>query len=81
MRSADFDSKWAATFRAKEEKKAAEKKAEADYAERLKCPEFRHQVYLERITKERAAQAENVAFHAQESEKKRRRIRDGLEQA
>ena len=79
MRRAESDSKQAATFRSKEEKKAAEKKAEADCAERLKCPEFRHQVYLERITKKRAAQAENVAFHAQESEKKRRRVRDGLE--
>ena len=80
MGYADFDSKQAATFRAKEEKKAAEKKAEADYAERLKCPEFREKVDLERIAKERVEQAKNVAFHAQESEKKRRRIRDGLEQ-
>ncbi len=81
MHNADLDSRWSARFQVEEEKKAAERKAKADYAECMKCPDFREKVYLERIANEKAAQAENVAFHASEPEKKRRRIRDGKEEA
>ena len=81
MHNADLDSRWSARFQVEEEKKAAERKAKADYAERMKCPRFREKVDLERIAKEKVEQAKNVAFHASESERKRRRIRDGKEEA
>ena len=70
FRRAELDSKKAVAIWAMEDKR----KAEADYAERLKCPKFREEVDLERIAKEKENQAANVAYHAEEKEKKRRRI-------
>ena len=72
MRCAEAESRRSVEIWAMEDKR----KAEADYAERLKCPAFREKVDLERIAKEKKAQAVNVAFHAEE--KKKRRLREGL---
>ena len=66
---------------AEQEKRAAERKAKAEYAELMKCPAFREKVDLTRIAEEKKLQAANVAFHNSEPEKKRRRIRDGKEEA
>ena len=46
------------------------KKAEAEYAELMKCPAFREKVHLARIAEEKRLQAKNVAYHAAEKEKK-----------
>ncbi len=47
------------------------KKAEADYAELMKCPAFREKVHLAKIAEEKKLQAKNVAYHAAEKEKKK----------
>ncbi len=67
FRRAELESRRAAEFRVVE----AKKKAEADYAERLKCPKFREEVNLARIEEEKRLQARNVAFHAAAKEKKK----------
>ncbi len=67
FRRAELESRRAAEFRVVE----AKKKAEADYAERLKCPKFREEVNLARIEEEKRLQAKNVAYHAVEKEKKK----------
>jgi hypothetical protein len=88
MRDADRDSRWAAMCQVEQEKeaveqekRAVERKARAEYAELMKCPAFREKVQLARIAEEKKLQAANVAFHNSEPEKKRRRIRDGKEEA
>ncbi len=48
-----------------------QRKAEAVYAERLKCPKFREEVDLARIEEQKKAQARNVAFHAARKEEKK----------
>ncbi len=69
MGRADGQGRRMAMFDAKEEKR----QAELAYTERLKCPEFKAQVDRERVEKEKALQAANVAFHAGEQERKRKR--------
>ncbi len=88
MHDADLDSWWSARYQVEQEKeaieqekRAAERKARAEYAELMKCPAFREKVDLARIAEEKKLQAANVAFHNSEPEKKRRRIRDGKEEA
>ncbi len=71
FRLADLDSRKAPEVWAMQD----QRKAAAEYAERLKCPKFREEMDLERIAKEKENQAANVAFHAAEKEKKRRHER------
>ena len=69
MSRADAQTRREAAFQVKEEKR----KAELAYIERLKCPEFKAQVDRERVEKEKALQAANVLFHAEERDRKRKR--------
>ena len=69
MSRADAQGRRMAAFDVKEEKR----QAELACIERLKCPEFKAQVDRERVEKEKALQAANVLFHAEEREKKRRK--------
>ena len=69
MSRADGQGRRMAMFDAKEEKR----QAELAYIERLECPEFKAQVDRERVEKEKALQAANVAFHAGERDRKRKR--------
>ena len=56
-------------FDAKDEKR----QADLAYIERLKCPVFKAKVDKERVDKEKELQAANVAFHAAERDRKRKR--------
>ncbi len=69
MRRADGQGWRMAMFDAKEEKR----QVELAYIERLKCPVFKAQVDKERVDKEKELQAANVAFHAAERDRKRKR--------
>ena len=72
MRRADGQGRRMALFDAKE----AKRQAELAYLERLKCPVFKAQVDKERVDKEKALQAANVAFHAAERDRKRKRTEE-----
>ena len=69
MRRADGQGWRMAMFDAKEEKR----QAELAYIERLKRPVFKAKVDKERVDKEKELQAANVAFHAAERDRKRKR--------
>ena len=70
MSRADTQARKLAEFQVQEGKR----RADLEYTERLKCPEFKAQVERERIQKEKENQAANVAHHAKERENKRRKI-------
>ncbi len=69
MMRADGQGRRVASFETKE----AKRQAGLAYTERLKCPVFKAQVDKERVDKEKALQAANVAFHAEERDRKRKR--------
>ncbi len=46
------------------------------FIERLKCPVFKAKVDKERVDKEKVLQAANVAFHAAERDRKRKRTEE-----
>ena len=72
MRTADGRGRRVALFEVKE----AKRRAELAHIERLKCPVFKAQVDKERVDKEKALQAANVAFHAEERDRKRKRTEE-----
>jgi hypothetical protein len=69
MMRADGQGRRLALFEAND----AKRRAELAYIEHLKCPVFKAKVDKERVDKEKVLQAANVAFHAAERDRKRKR--------
>ena len=65
MSREDRKARQVAEFRVQEEKR----KADLEYTEHLKCPEFRAQVEREQIQRQKENQAANVAYHANKRRK------------